>query len=266
MAPTTKQIFFLSGLPRTGSTLLTSILSENPKIHDEGNSAVCQLMWDIKVSCESDASQQLKANNRDNTKKDIISKIPEIYYANTNKPFIVDKCRSWTLPANINLIKDFITDKPKIIVMIRPLREIVESFIYINSINKVNFNVEQLLAKDSEPLMRSLEGVKFAIEQKNDDFIFIKYKDLVEQPEKTIKNIYNFCGIEQYNHNYTNIVNKNPENDNIYDLVGFHDVRSTINYREKNIKLPKNIEKQIEQLDYNLNILLHDNLNNSYIS
>ena len=56
----------------------------------------------------------------------------------------------------------------------------------------------------------------------------------------------------------------NPENDDIYDLVGFHDVRSTISYREKNIKLPKNIEKQIQELDFNLNILLHDNLNNSY--
>ena len=42
----------LSGLPRTGSTLLSAILYQNPKIHAEGNSGLCQLMWDLEVSCK----------------------------------------------------------------------------------------------------------------------------------------------------------------------------------------------------------------------
>ncbi len=42
-----KNFYFISGLPRTGSTLLSSILYQNPLIHTEGNSALCQLMWDI---------------------------------------------------------------------------------------------------------------------------------------------------------------------------------------------------------------------------
>ncbi len=247
-----EKLFFLSGLPRTGSTLLTSILSQNPKIHAEGNSALCQLMWDIKTSCETGAKEQLEANRRYNTTQNIISKIPEIYYNNTTKPFIVDKCRSWALPSNFNLIKKFITNKPKIVIMIRPLKEIVESFMYIKLVNGKDLNAEELLAQNSEPIMRSLLGVQFALQQKNENFIFIKYKDLVDTPQKTIKQIYDFYEIEEYDHSYSNIVNIHPEDDNAYNLKGFHDVRSTINYREKNIKLSKKVLEQIKELDFNL--------------
>ena len=59
-----KQFVFLSGLPRTGSTLLSAILSQNPKIYSEGNSAVCQLMFDMQQSCINKAKEQLIANKR----------------------------------------------------------------------------------------------------------------------------------------------------------------------------------------------------------
>ena len=71
-----KDIFFLSGLPRTGSTLLTSILSQNSNIHTEGNSALCQLMWDMQVSCET--TQQI--SNKPGLQDKLISEIPNIFY------------------------------------------------------------------------------------------------------------------------------------------------------------------------------------------
>ena len=54
----------LSGLPRSGSTLLSSILSQNINIHAEGNSAICQLMWDAQCSVLGTANQQLIASNK----------------------------------------------------------------------------------------------------------------------------------------------------------------------------------------------------------
>ena len=78
------QFVCLSGLPRSGSTLLSALLSQNPEIHAEGNSAVCQLMWDMQQSCLSAAKEQLLANNRQSTIKDIISQIPHLYYKNNS--------------------------------------------------------------------------------------------------------------------------------------------------------------------------------------
>ena len=73
-----KQFVGLSGLPRTGSTLLSAILSQNPEIHAEGNSAVCQLMWDMQQSVVN--SEQLKANNKDLLDA-LVKTIPHTYYA-----------------------------------------------------------------------------------------------------------------------------------------------------------------------------------------
>ena len=79
------QFVCLSGLPRAGSTLLSAILSQNPLIHSEGNSAVCQLMWDMEKSLINNCGEQINANNRQSTVNDLISNIPYIYYKNNDK-------------------------------------------------------------------------------------------------------------------------------------------------------------------------------------
>ena len=82
------QFICLSGLPRSGSTLLSAILSQNPLIHAEGNSAVCQIMWDLQQSCTTTAKEQLSANNRMNTMSDLISSVPHIYYKQDRKSVV----------------------------------------------------------------------------------------------------------------------------------------------------------------------------------
>jgi len=241
-------MIFLSGLPRTGSTLLTSILSQNPDIHTEGNSALCQLMWDMKVSCETNARQQLSANSRISTQKDLLSEMPNLYYKNVEKLIIVDKCRSWTLPANMKLIKDYITDKPKVIVMVRPLKEIVKSYLYVNKINNKYISVETLLEEGSDFIMRSLTGVKLAMEENNGEFLFVNYSELIETPQETLKNIYEFCEIPLFNHTFDNIININPENDEEYNIPGLHSIRKTLGYRKIDIELSQEEEEKINQL------------------
>ena len=129
------QFMFISGLPRTGSTLLSSILSQNPKLYSEGNSGVCQLMWDMQQSCLLNIDEQLESSGRYFTAIDLISSIPNIYYKGLDKKIIFDKCRAWTFPLNTQLIKKYITSTPKIIVLERPIQEIVASFVALRRAN-----------------------------------------------------------------------------------------------------------------------------------
>ena len=85
-----KKFFFISGLPRTGSTLLSSILCQNPLIHAEGNSALCQLMWDNYISCSNNSIEQLTANNHLDLIFKIISNLQQIYYDKVTRPIIID--------------------------------------------------------------------------------------------------------------------------------------------------------------------------------
>lgn len=242
----------LSGLPRSGSTLLSSILSQNSDIHAEGNSAVCQLMWDMQESCLSleKSGEQLSANNRIETIYSLISAIPNIYYKDTKASFIFDKCRSWTIPDNMELIYRYIDKKPKVIVLERPLIEVVKSFVYLKQQNNEQGNLEQgLIDINTEPIMRAFAGVKWAKQNNNGEFLFIQYDDIINKTQEVINNIYTFCEIKPFKHTFKNIINIHPEDDKCYGYLGQHDIRPNISKRHIDIKLSDSIIEKCKQLD-----------------
>jgi sulfotransferase len=244
-----KNFVGLSGLPRTGSTLLSALLSQNPKIHAEGNSAVCQLMWDAQCSVLGTANQQLIASDRLDTGIELIKNIPNIYYKDITASTVIDKCRSWTLPPNMEMLNKYFEHKPKVLVLERPLIEIVRSFVTLRHANNYQGNPEEgLLDTWSEPIMRSYEGVKWAKANNNGEFLFVQYNDLINNTKTTLDTIYTFCELEFFEHDFNNIVNKHPENDEVYGMLGQHDVRPTISKRNLDVKLSKEIIAKCESL------------------
>jgi sulfotransferase len=226
-----KQFICLSGLPRSGSTLLSALLHQNPEIHAEGNSAVCQLMADVLQSCETTSNEQLRANYRYDTQYHLMSQIRHIYYRNTTRPIIVDKCRSWSLQGNQEMVRSYITDTPKTIVLTRPIDEIVSSFAALYERNGKKFDEGALLREGSEPLMRSLAGVTYAKQANKGEFLFITYDELTSDTGAVLDSIYGFIGAERYAHNLDYIVNEMPEDDSVYGLSGMHEVRTTVGKR-----------------------------------
>jgi sulfotransferase len=236
-------LIFLSGLPRTGSTLLTSILSQNPDIHTEPNSALCQLMWDMQVSCQ----QTEQIQNRPGLPDKLISTIPKVFYAKVGGQ-IIDKCRSWTLPANLDLITRYISPDYKMIVMTRPIIDIVKSFVFVREMNGWLEPEASLLDNGSEPIMRSLDGVNHARSIDNGQFFFISYDDLIENPQSVLTSLYDFCGWQPFTHDLTNIVNRKPERDDLLGLVGLHDIRPELGRRELDVKLSPELEAKAKAL------------------
>ena len=60
-------------------------------------------------------------------------------------------------------------------------------------------------------------------------FHFIEYKDLVENPEDTLRKLYDFIDEDFYEHKFDNLQNQNRENDmNTYGLADMHEVRSQL--------------------------------------
>jgi len=249
-----KQFVCLSGLPRSGSTLLSAILSQNPLIHAEGNSAVCQLMWDIKQSFLMKCREQIQANQRYHTMHDLLSQVPYIYYKNMDKEeeIVVDKCRSWTIPENIELLKTYIDKDIKIIVLERPIVEIVNSFVKLYQKNNQPIDMDKLLEPGTEPIMRSFQGVLLAKEYNKtypNTFLFISYHQFTENPEETIQKIYDFCGWANFQHDFQNIIPKYKENNDTYVLKGLHDIRPSIQKNTSKIRLPELIIKKCVFLD-----------------
>ena len=241
----------LSGLPRSGSTLLSAILSQNPAIHSEGNSAVQQLMCDLYQSITINSVEQFTANHRQKTEDELMISIPNIYYRHLSKEIkiIVDKSRAWTLSWSVELARRYIDKNIKMIVLERPIIEVFKSFnkLYVRNgwdEAKRTETLNAMLEPRGAPITAALEGIKYARQHNQDNtFLFIQYADLIENPKDVLDRIYEFCGWEKYEHNFTHINNLHPEDDEVYGLKDFHKVRETISKDEEKFELPNGFNR-----------------------
>jgi sulfotransferase len=244
-------ITFLSGLPRTGSTLLTSILGQNPRVNPQPNSALCQVLWDMHLSFMNPIEMLV---NRPDIPDKMMKAIPEIFYQGYDG-HIIDKCRTWTLPANVDLVKKYINPNPKMIVMTRPIVDIVKSFVYIRSVNGWADPEMQLLEPNTAPIMIPIEALKYAREDDQSNYIFIKYDDLITDTKSVIDSLYDFLGWEKYEHYYSNIKNLSKEKDDLISLSGLHEVRPNIHKRELDVTLSPELFEKAQRLDEELGLL-----------
>lgn len=234
-----KEFAIISGLPRTGSTLLVALLSQNPRIYGEGASALCQLMWDVQQTCDN--IDAVAANRRFDTKHDILSALPALYYKNVEQPIVIEKGRTWTHPDNFDMWTAHVNPDQKFVVMVRPLEDVVKSMAAL-MLNNGRENTEslyfELLQPGSEPICRAAEAIALAKVEFPERLLFVDYRDLVKNPIKVLDSIYALYGWEKFDHSLENITHNNPEDDTVHGLLGMHDIRDTVSARHIDVELP----------------------------
>jgi sulfotransferase len=225
-----KKFYFLSGLPRSGNTLLSSILNQNPKIYSSGISPIVEYLWrshNISLT-DTDALRPSSYNHNNNLLKNII----KTYYLDVEKEIIFDRNKGWGNTSNTDLIKKYIDKKPKIIFTVRPIIEILASYITITEkaqtledyMEKTNWAYKYNLSLNDNKcdfLMRPWGGIDYSIAsfsefKHNKDlsmFHIVEYKDLIDNPDKTMENIYTFLEIDNYQHNFKNIIKIEDDGD-----------------------------------------------------
>jgi sulfotransferase len=237
-----KDIFFLSGLPRSGSTLLGSILGQNPDFHVTPTSPLLDLL------CFTNESFN-KLNTRytfdlHTTSENVYKGIVKNFYEHIKSPYIIDKHRGH--PRNAESLKRFVTSNPKIVCTNRPIPEVITSYIKLINKDKNNF-VDDHLKKIETPI--SIESrskvlwenyisdpynsTKSGLQTHPENILIVNYDDLVFNTDKILNQIYDFLGLRFYQgHTTKNIHNYcAEEKDYAWGLNGLHDIR-------------KNLEKQ----------------------
>lgn len=246
------QFVGLAGLPRAGGTLLSAILSQNPAIYASGHSPVCEMGWSIYTAYRERCLREFNAHQKDHLLPKIIRSMAHTYYMDAfpvdtsgNPPpvptrrIVVDRCRSWTNGCNLQMCQSAIDPNIKVIVMTRPLDEVVTSYARLFSKNTMGAALDQvlpqLLQNGSEPVCRAWEGVQWAQHQARSPFvdasnsvpnpyyktfIFVSYDELVNQPQATLDRIYTHCGWEPFTHDFENVVSKYPEDEKVNGLIG----------------------------------------------
>lgn len=269
-----KKYHFMGGLPRSGSTLLSSILNQNPRFDSGSSSPVLPLMHTIIDHLWN--NELYHAYPKPQQASDIVKNIAYQWYGDTTAPVIFDKNRAW--PARLDLIKGHLNiENPKIICPVRDTDEILTSFISMIHRNpfhegqeKINFIDEQLVKQnipinDENRCIQIAEaqgGILFeawnamiqGINQGYSQYMyFVDYNHLITNPQETINNLYEFLEEEPYEHDFSNIFNKHEENDlNTYGLGDMHKVRQELKKTSPDPKdiLPESILGRYKQMEF----------------
>lgn len=246
----------MAGLPRSGSTVLSSILNQNPRIYSGPSSPVLSTMYAVENRLQND--ELFYGYPKPEQANLIISNIIHQFYSDIEKPVVVDKNRAWT--ARVPYIEGYIKQKAKIICPVRDIDEILTSMIMMIRRNpyqegqpKINFIDEQLvklnipinddnrceyIAGPQGILGQSLNAIVEGYKQGYGNRIhFVEYSDLVNHPKETLESLYQFLDEESFDHTFDNLKNENPENDLItYGLSDMHKIHSKLEFRAKDPK------------------------------
>lgn len=261
----------MAGLPRSGSTLLSSILSQNPNIYSGPSSPIAGCMLAVDNLLKKD--ELYKAFPKPEQANLMIFNLISQYYEDIDKLSVIDKNRSW--PAHVPLIESYIQQPAKIICPVRDVDEILASMIsmirrnpYNAGVSRSNF-IDEPLIKQNIPIndenrchfiagpkgilgnsLRSIvDGVSAGF---LDRMLFVEYKDLMASPKQTLQCIYEFLNEPNFEHDFDNIENTSKEKDlEIYGLEDMHTVRKVLKATALNPKevLPSSVLERCKGMD-----------------
>jgi hypothetical protein len=207
---TAKKLFFLVALPRSGNTLFGSLMNQNPDIAVTPNSITLEIMKDLFLLKQTDVFQ----NYPDHKSLDnVLDSIFDTYYKDWPQKYIIDRGPVMT-PGNFMLMQNHFKRPLKIIIILRDLMDVLASYIKWFENEPTAFpnkyghtTIEQklsmLMNKDGA-IAKDLEAIKNSFNYP-EICHYLRYDDLVNQPEIEINKIYDFLEIPRFNHNFKSL-------------------------------------------------------------
>jgi len=230
-----KKLFFLVATPRSGNTLFASIINQNPEIVCTANSITLEIMKDILFLKQSDIFINFPDHN---SLDNVLDSVYDSYYKNWPQKYIIDRGPA-TLSSNFELLNKHYRRPFKCIILVRDLIDIFASFIkwykqnpssFVNSLGNTDeekltrlMNKEGIIAKNLEAIKNSFNYPEICY--------FIKYNDIVSNPEKTFNDLYKFLEIKPFKHNFQNLkqleINNIGYNDKVFGK-NMHTIKTKI--------------------------------------
>ena len=205
-----KQLLFLVAQPRSGNTLFASIMNQNPEIAATPNSITLEIMKDLHLLKQTDVF----LNYPDHKSLDnVLDSVFDTYYKDWPQRIIIDRGPVMT-SGNFQLMQKHYKRPFKCIVLLRDLMDVLASYMQWYTENPDAFPNRYNLNTDDEKLAmimnkdgavaKDLEAIKNSFNYK-DICHYVKYDDMVTNPEQEFRKIYEFMGEPYFNHRFDNV-------------------------------------------------------------
>jgi sulfotransferase len=243
---------FISGLPRSGSTLLASLLRQVPGFHSSIMSPTGRMLTSMVdgMGVDNEAANFIS----DTTKKRVLRGIFADFYVDKKADMVFDNNRRWC--ANIDLLASLFPSC-KVICCVRSPAAIVDSFerlhrshplgvsvIYGGRSNLTVYDRVAEVMKPSSVLGYALNSFRDAyFGPQRERMLIINYDDLCQFPQQIMSELHTSLGVPQFNYNVEKIepIPGAAEFDAARGAIGLHDLKPRVVYETRTTVLPPDI-------------------------
>jgi sulfotransferase len=253
-----RPIHFISGLPRSGSTLLSALLRQNPRFHAGMSGPVGGIFNTLlrEMSGQNEFSVFITDAQR---KRMLESVFWNFYGPEFEAEVIFDTNRMWT--TKMTALKKLLPDS-RVIACVRHIPRIVDSverlvrkntfqpssiFNY-QSGGTVYSRADGLTASDGM-VGYAYNGLKeaFFCEGAASQLMLVQYESLTREPAKALAAIYKFIGEPAFKHDFENVSYSASEFDTRAGTPDLHTVRAKVEPTERDMILPLDLIRRLEK-------------------
>jgi sulfotransferase len=243
------KVHFISGLPRSGSTLLAAILRQNPRFQADITGPMAQLCAVVHQTIGGTGEFSVLFDEQRCAQ--MLRGLFGVYYVNVPDHGVVfDTNRAWT--ARSALLTTLYPDC-RIICCVREIGWILDSLERMRLKNPLKLSrlftpqTADSIYSRVEALMNSEHGlVGFAwsalreawFAEAANHLIVVPYDVLVREPDRTLRALYRELGEPYYIHDFRNVAYDAPGYDNNLGVAGLHTVQPVVEHRQRQTVLP----------------------------
>jgi sulfotransferase len=251
----TNGIHFISGLPRSGSTLLAAMLRQNPHVHVTVASPVAALF--LALLREMSAGESAVFVDDDQREAVLRGLFASYYHAIHSQCVVFDSNRLWCakLSALVRLFPN-----AKVICCVRDVPWIIDSIERLVRQNRFQpskifdhepagtvFSRADAVAAQGGLLGFAWLALKQAFySEEADRLLLVRYETLTTDPARVLAEIYAFTGVTGVAHDFDNVELDLTEFDARLATPGLHTVRRKVAPAERASILPPDLFRRFE--------------------
>jgi len=183
-------------------------MNQNPELVVTANSITLEIM---KVLFLLKKDETFLNFPEEQSLDNILDEVYNLYYKHWNYKIIIDRGCVCT-PGNLMIMQKHFKQPIRCIVILRDVLDVLASYIkwfeteptaFINKYKTTDEKLSKIMYKNGA-VAKELMSIHYLLRHP-EMAVFIKYDDLVENPEKEIKKVYDFLKLPYFNHRFTNL-------------------------------------------------------------
>ena len=254
-------LYFISGLPRSGSTLFSALLRQNPRFHADITSPVapmCDSLLNV-MGVKSEMSSRFTGRQKIDL---LLGLFINYYWEIPENTVIFDSNRSWC--ARLALLHQLF-DRVRVICCVRNPAWIMDSFERLQQNNPLLYsrlftdeNERGTVYSRLEALARYNRVFGYALAALREAFygeyssslLLIDYDLLSRFPLKCMELVYAFLEEEPFLHDPDHVVFSRDDFDAGLGVPGMHRVREKISFTGRQTVLPPDLFRKYDRMSF----------------